>query len=167
MAKKPVQSATMKNQQPPAPKGALKCGDVGVYSKMQDRPTNRQQRDHVPATNSMLKAGDTFLQNSPITMTGDQIACFKRFVKSDALTIAIPKQVHRQHSRTCSNRGGDARRDADAANLKKAANDDMNAVKPKLSAECQTKYEEARTKILEQLPDKLFKECQEKAKAKC
>jgi hypothetical protein len=151
------------NKQPPSPKGALKCGDVGVYSKMQDRPTNRQQRDHVPATNSMLKAGEAFHKG----LSPDQVVCFKRYVKSDALTIAIPKQVHRQHSRTCSNRGGDARRDADAADLKKAANDDMDAVKPKLSADCQEKYEEARKKVLEQLPDKLFKECKAKALKNC
>src|SRR5215211_5894180 len=163
MAKKPVQSATLKNQQAPAPKGPLKCGDVQVYSKMQERPTNRQQRDHVPATNSMLKAGEPFHKG----LTGDQIVCFKRYVKSDALTIAIPKQVHRQHSRTCSNRGGDARRDADAADLKQAAKDDFADVKPHLSPECQTKYEAAQKQILDQLPDKLFKECQAKAKKNC
>jgi len=157
----------MKNQQPPAPTGKLVCGDVQVYSKMQGRPTNRQQRDHVPATNSMLKAGDEFLKNSTKTMTGDQIKCFKRYIRSDALTIAIPKQVHRKHSRTCSNRGGDARRDTDAANLTQAANDDMDDVKPHLSADCQTKYEAARAQILAQLPDKLFEECQDKAKKNC
>src|SRR5256885_2190826 len=49
-------SGTSKEKHKPTSKGKLICGDVGVYSKMQVRPTNRQQRDHVPATNSMLQA---------------------------------------------------------------------------------------------------------------
>jgi hypothetical protein len=157
------QTATTGGVAQPPNTGPLKCGDVQVYSKMQDRPTNRQQRDHVPATNSMLKAGESFHTG----LTGDQITCFNRYVRSDALTIAIPKSIHRQHSRTCSNRGGNTRRDTDAGNLTKAANDDMDEVKPKLSADCQAKYEAARAKILAQLPTKFFNECKAKALKNC
>jgi hypothetical protein len=149
-------------QQTPSTKGPLKCGDVQVYSKMQKRATNRQQRDHVPATNSMLAAADA-KPGYYDGLSAKTKTCIKNGIRSDALTIAIPKQVHRQRSRTCSNRGGQARVDEDIKDLKKAAEDDFKEVEPGLSEECKKKYEEAKKKVLDQLPDKLFDE----VKAKC
>jgi hypothetical protein len=162
MAKKPIQSATAQNQQAPAPTGPLKCGDVQVYSKMQKRATNRQQRDHVPATNSMLAAADA-KPGYYDGLSAKTKTCIKNGIRSDALTIAIPKQVHRQRSRTCCNKGGQARVNEDIKDLKKAAEDDFKEVEPGLSDDCKKKYEEAKKKVLEQLPDKLFDE----VKAKC
>ena len=159
------QSAAQKHKQASSEKGKLVCGDVGVYSKMQVRPTNKQQRDHVPATNSMLAAAEKNGYHKKLT--GDQIVCFERFVKSDALTIAIPKQVHRKRSRTCSNKGGQKRVNEDIADLKEAAKKDFEKVKPGLSDDCKKKYEEAEKKVLAQLPDKLFEECKQKALDKC
>lgn len=156
-------ATTSGEKQGPSTPGALKCGDVGVYKDMQKRKTNRQERDHVPATSSMLEAGKKHQKG----LTGAQKICFQRFVKTDALTIAIPKGIHVKYSRTCKGRGGQARVDKDAADLKQAANDDFDAVKPKLSAACQEKYEEAKEKVLAQLPDKLFKDCKKKAKENC
>jgi hypothetical protein len=146
-----------------APTGPLKCGDVGTYREMRKRKTNRQERDHVPATASMLLAGQAHQDG----LTADQVACFERFVKMDALTIAIPKGTHVKYSRTCKGRGGRAREQKDAEDVTKAANDDFDAVEPYLSPECAKKYAEAKEKVLAQLPDKLFKECKAKAVKEC
>jgi hypothetical protein len=149
------------NQQPPT--GPLKCGDVGTYRQMKKRKTNKQERDHVPATSSMLEAGKAHQGG----LNNDQKACFERFVKMDALTIAIPKGTHVKYSRTCKGRGGRAREKKDAEDLTQAAKDDFDAVQPYLSPECAKKYEEAKEKILAQLPDKLFQDCKAKALAEC
>lgn len=146
-----------------APTGPLKCGDVGTYRAMKKRKTNRQERDHVPATSSMLEAGKAHQGG----LNNDQKECFERFVKMDALTIAIPKGTHVKYSRTCKGRGGRAREKKDAENLTQAANDDFDAVEPYLSPKCAKKYAEAKEQVLAQLPDKLFNECKAKALAEC
>jgi hypothetical protein len=164
MAKKPVQSATMKNQQAPAPTGPLKCGDTGTYRELKKRKTNKQERDHIPATSSMLAAAEKKITPA---MTTDQIACFKRWVKMDALTVAIPKGIHVEFSRTCKGRGGQQRIDDDADDLKDAAEKDFADVQPQLSDDCQKKYEAAKKAILAQLPDKFIDECKARAIKEC
>lgn len=92
--------------------------------------------------------------------------CMKRFIKMDALTVAIPAGIHKK-GRTYAGRGGQDRVDDDVADLKDAAEKDFAEVEPQLSAECKKKYEEAKEKILAQLPDKHFKECRAKAIKEC
>jgi hypothetical protein len=93
-------------------------------------------------------------------------ACLTRFIKMDALTVAIPTGIHKK-GRTYGGKGGQKRVKDDVDDLKKAAEDDFAKVEPKLSADCQKKYQEAKEKILAQLPDKHFQECRDKAIAQC
>jgi hypothetical protein len=99
-------------------------------------------------------------------LSDDQVACMKRFIKMDALTVAIPKGVHKQ-GRTYAGRGGQDRVDEDVKDLNQAAENDFAEVEPQLSEECKKKYQEAKKKILAQLPDKHFKECRAKAVDQC
>jgi len=163
----PENSTTSQEQQVPSEK-ALQCGDVGTYREQQKKESNGHERDHVPATSRMLRAGEDYCnKNKPPTLTEAQKTCFQRFVKMDALSIAIPKPVHRGYSRTCSNRGGTARLNEDLGKDDLGAKDDFAEIEPHLDDACKKKYQEAQAKMLEQLPDKLFKECQKKAKDEC
>lgn len=143
--------------------GPLECGEVATYREQRKQKTNKQNRDHVPATSSMLVAAQAHTDG----LTKAQVKCFKRFVKMDALTIAIPGGIHRKHSRTFGGKGGKKRIKKDVKNLKKAANDDFEKIEKHLSEKCQEKYEEGKAKILAQLPNKHFKECKQKAKDQC
>jgi hypothetical protein len=156
-------ATTTGDKQSPKPTGPLKCGDVGVYKDQQKQKTNRQERDHVPATQSMRLAGKKHTKG----LTKAQKKCFNRFVRTDALTIAIPKGTHTKYSRTCKGRGGIRRARKDAKDPVQAAKDDFAKIEPRLSPECAAKYKEAQDKILAQLPDKLFEECKAKALAQC
>ena len=151
------------NKQPPSNKGALKCGDIAPYKEQRKQKTNKQERDHIPATSSMLAAAKSHAKG----LNKDQVKCMKRFIKMDALTIAIPKGTHVKYSRTCKGRGGQARIDADAKDLKKAAEDDFATVQPQLSDDCAAKYEAAKAAVLAQLPDKLIKDSKAKALKEC
>jgi hypothetical protein len=143
--------------------GPLKCGDVGTYREQGKQKTNKQNRDHVPATSSMLVAAQAHTDG----LTKAQVKCFKRFVKMDALTLAIPGGIHKKHSRTYGGKGGQARIDKDVENLEQAAKDDFEKIEKHLSEACKAKYKEAQEKMLAQLPDKHFKECKQKAKDQC
>lgn len=118
----------------------------------------------MPATQSMLVAAEEGGHYDGLSAA--RKACMKRFIKMDALTVAIPYGVHKR-GRTYAGKGGQDRVDEDVKDLKKAAEDDFAKVEPQLSAECKKKYEEAKEKILAQLPDKHFKECRAKAIKEC
>jgi hypothetical protein len=151
---------TSKEKQAPKT-GALKCGDVGTYRDQGKQKTNKQNRDHVPATSSMLAAAKKHPASAGLK--GKQLKCFNRFVKMDALTVAIPGGIHRKHSRTYGGKGGADRIKTDVADLEQAAKDDFEAIEKHLSEECQTKYKEAQKEMLAQLPDKHFEACRAKA----
>lgn len=139
--------------------GPLECGEVATYREQRKQKTNKQNRDHVPATSSMLAAGEAHSEG----LDPKQLKCFERFVKMDALTVAIPGGIHRKHSRTYGGKGGQERIDKDVEDLKQAAEDDFKEIEKHLSPKCQGKYKEAKEKIPAQLPDKHFKECRAKA----
>jgi hypothetical protein len=157
-------SLTASEAQGPSTPGALKCGDVGTYREQRKQKTNKQNRDHVPATQSMLAAAEEGGHFDGLSKA--RKACMKRFIKMDALTVAIPYGVHKK-GRTYAGKGGQARVDEDVKDLKEAAKKDFAAVEPNLSPECQKKYEAAKEKMLAQLPDKHFKECRAKAIKQC
>jgi Cft2 family RNA processing exonuclease len=147
--------------QAPSPTGALKCGDVGTYRDMKKRKTNKQERDHVPATSSMLQAAE----NKGVFkgLDGDERNCVAREIKMSALTIAIPKGVHVKYSRTCKGRGGQARVDKDAGNLDQAAKDDIADLENQVPEGCKAAYKQAAEQVKAQDHEGLFA----KAKAKC
>lgn len=156
------QSGTLGGEKQASKTGPLKCGDVGTYRELKKRKTNRQERDHVPATQSMLAAG----QSHKAALNYAQKECFDRYVKMDAVTIAIPRRIHKEHSRTQGGKGGASRVAKDAGNLIDAAEADFAELKPYLR-DCKDKYETAKAEVLAQLPDKLFKECKKKALENC
>lgn len=154
-------SLTASEAQGPAPTGPLKCGDVATYRQQKKQKTNKQNRDHVPATSSVLAAAEK-RPGYYDGLTGPQKSCIETGLQMDALTVAIPKGVHKK-GRTYAGRGGQARVDKDVKNLRQAAKDDFAEIEPMLSEECAKKYKEAQKKILAQFNDKLFDD----VKAKC
>lgn len=114
----------------------------------------------MPATSSMLVAA----KKKPGYYDGlddTEIACIETGIQMDALTVAIPKGIHKK-GRTYAGRGGQARVDKDVEDLEQAAKDDFAEIEPQLSEECAKKYQEAKKKILAQLPDKLFDDVKKK-----
>jgi hypothetical protein len=147
--------------QPPSPKGALKCGEFGTYREMKKRKTNKQERDHVPATSSMLKAAED--KGTFKGLNAGERDCVAREIKMSALTIAIPKGVHVKYSRTCKGRGGQARIDKDAQDLDQAAEDDIADLENQVPDGCKAAYKQAAAQVKAQDHEGLFK----KARAKC
>ena len=155
------------NTQPPTIKPWLKCGEVGTYAQLnKKRAKPKFERDHVPSHAAMLKAATS----SPAgrAMSKAQKACVKRKIRDRALTIAIPKGIHRGFSRTCgSSRNTPAQIKADAADLDSAANKDLQRIQKKLDgppkSACADAYREAAREVRQQdhkgLIRKAIKEC--------
>ncbi len=160
MAKK-KNALTSKNKQAPTTKPWLKCGEVGSYSKLnKKRAAPKFERDHVPSHAAMNHAA----QNSP-DMKGVSKAvrkCVKNRLKDRALTIAIPKSLHRSTSRTCGSRNTQAQIKTDSGNLNSAANKDLARIQKKLDgppkAACADAYRAAAKEVRAQDHDKLIKD---------
>jgi hypothetical protein len=152
------QSGTSKHKQRPKKGPALKCGDCDTYNELKKRKTNKQERDHVPAFSSMFEkatAGKKF--------STKQLNCIENKLKGQALTIAIPKGIHTDHSRTCKGRGGQKRLEKDVKNLKQAAEDDIDALKDKVPPGCRAAYMKAAKRVKAQnhnaLINRIVKQC--------
>jgi hypothetical protein len=153
-----------KNAQPPLPPW-LKCGEVGTYSKLNEkRAKPKFERDHVPSHAAMNRAA----QDSP-KMKGasaDERACVKGRLKARALTIAIPKSLHRGYSRTCGSRNKDSQIQTDSGGLDSAANKDLARIQRRLDSTkspCAAAYRSAAKMVRAQNHKKLIndiiKEC--------
>ena len=154
-------------KQSPSKKPWLKCGEVGTYAKLNNkRAKPKFERDHVPSHASMLKAA----KSPPIGrygMTNAQKKCVKGKIKDRALTIAIPKGMHRGFSRTCGSRNTVAKIKSDASGLNSAANKDLRQIQKKLDgppkSPCADAYREAAREVRQQdhagLIKKAIKEC--------
>ena len=151
-------------KQGPSNKPWLKCGEVGTYAQLnKKRAKPKFERDHVPSAAAMLKAAK---KGNP-GMSANKLACVKRKLKSQALTIAIPKGVHRGTSRTCGSRNNKAQIKKDSEGLNSATNKDLNKIQKKLDgppkSPCADAYREAATDVRAQdhegLIKKVVKEC--------
>lgn len=157
----PANSATSKNKQAPAAKPWLKCGEVGTYAELnKKRAKPKWERDHVPSHASMLKAATS----SPAGrgMSTAQKACVKSKLKDRALTIAIPKSLHRGYSRTCGSRNNASQIKEDSKNLKSATNKDLTRLQKRLDdsgSPCAAAYREAAREVRAQDQKGLIKKC--------
>lgn len=157
MAKK-KNSLTSKNKQPPTTKPWLKCGEVGTYAKLNNkRAKPKFERDHVPSAAAMLKAAKKHKKG----MSPDKLACVKRRLKDQALTIAIPKGLHRGTSRTCGSRNTKTQIKTDSEGLNSASNKDLAKIQKKLDGPpqhaCADAYREAAKEVRAQDHEALIK----------
>ena len=156
-----------KNAQPPLPPVPpwLKCGEVGTYSQLnKKRAKPKFERDHVPSHAAMNKSaqGSPKMENA----SKSQRKCVKAKLKARALTIAIPKRLHRGHSRTCGSRNNASQIKTDAKDLDSAANKDLGRLQRHLDGSespCAAAYREAAKEVRAQDHKKLIndaiKEC--------
>lgn len=152
---------TSKNKQPPTTKPWLKCGEVGTYAKLnQKRAKPKFERDHVPSHAAMNKAA----QNSKDMKGASKKVrkCVKNKLKDRALTIAIPKSLHRGTSRTCGSRNNQTQIKSDSKNLKSATTKDLAKIQKKLDgppkSPCAAAYRKAAKDVRAQNHKKLIKD---------
>lgn len=157
----PANSATSKNKQAPTGKAWLKCGEVNTYAELnKKRAKPKWERDHVPSHAAMLKAATSSPGGRALTKA--QKACVKGKLKAQALTIAIPKSLHRGYSRTCGSRNTPSQIKTDAGGLDKAANKDLARVQKRLDSTgspCAAAYREAARQVRAQDHEGLIKKC--------
>jgi len=142
-----------------AEKPLLDCGEVGTYAQLQKkRAAPVYERDHVPSHAAMNRAA----QNSPAGrgMTTRQSKCVKDRIKAQALTIAIPKGVHRGESRTCGSRNNQGQITSDSKRLNGATKDDLDKIQNHLDATehpCAEAYRKAAAQVADQNHEALIK----------
>lgn len=165
MAKK-KNALTSKNKQPPTTKPWLKCGEVDSYAKLnKKRAKPKFERDHVPSHAAMNKAAQssTRMRNASKAVR----KCVKAYVKDKALTIAIPKGVHRGFSRTCGSRNTAAQISTDSKDLNAAAKRDIKDIQTHLNSKnsaCAQAYSDAAEEVKAQDHKKLIKDAIDKCK---
>jgi len=154
------------NKQPPQAKPWLKCGEVGTYAQLnKKRAKPKFERDHVPSHAAMNKAA----QSSPRMRNASKAVrkCVKSHLKDKALTIAIPKSVHRGFSRTCGHRNNASQISGDAGDLNAATKKDLAAIQAHLDGKespCAQAYSEAAAEVKKQDHKQLIKEAIDKCK---
>ena len=158
MAKK-KNALTSKNKQPPTTKPWLKCGEVDSYAKLnKKRAKPKFERDHVPSHASMNKAAQNSKDMKGVSKKVRK--CVKSKLKDRALTIAIPKSLHRGTSRTCGSRNNQTQIQSDSEGLKSAANKDLAKIQKKLDgppkSPCADAYREAAKEVRAQDHEKLI-----------
>lgn len=156
----PDNSGTSQEKQAPQEKPLLKCGEVGTYAELKKkRAAPEFERDHVPSAAAMLRAA---MKDNP-GLSVNERACVKRRLKDRALTIAIPKGAHRQHSRTCGGRNTEKQIEDHSKDLDKAAKGDTDKLQENIDAACAEAYkkaaEQARAQDHKGLIDKVVAEC--------
>jgi hypothetical protein len=154
------------NKQPPAAKPWLKCGEVGTYAQLnKKRAKPKFERDHVPSHAAMNKAA----QGSRRLVGASKAVrkCVKAYVKDKALTIAIPKGVHRGFSRTCGHRNNASQISGDSKDLDAAVDKDLASIQTHLDGKespCANAYSEAAKEVKKQDHKKLINDAIDKCK---
>jgi hypothetical protein len=146
------------HKQAPSDKPWLKCGEVGTYARLNNkRAKPKFERDHAPSAAAMLMAAKKYKKG----MSADKFACVKRRLKDQALTIAIPKSLHRGTSRTCGPRNKKAQIKTDSEGLSSATNKDLAKIQKKLNGPpkhaCADAYREAAKQVRAQPHEALIK----------
>jgi hypothetical protein len=149
------------------PKAPLNCGEVGTYTELNKKAAkpNDLERDHVPSHAAMVEAAKALPELSGAT--AKQLKCVENQLRNRALTIAIPRGVHRDHSPTCGSRNKPLK-GKDAKDLSGAAARDLDAIQAQLDkaaqyfpgggwAKCAQEYREAAKKVRAQDHGSLIK----------
>jgi hypothetical protein len=135
--------------------GKLDCGEGGQYNRLPSSPD--LQRDHVPSGGALRKRTETLYFDAPLTQEQQSAmqrtsAAYRRLmrrVEAQGLTIAIPNDVHKEHSETHGYKNDYDRRLADSKDLPGAARSNIAAIKAALAGtECAEAYAAAAEEIL-------------------
>ena len=129
----------------------LECGEVGTYAELKKKNAQKvdMERDHVPSKAALAARARRM---APYKMNNAKKDCIKRETEKQGLAIAIPRGVHRGHSKTCGSRNKPLI-DADsksAAKMKAAAERDTNAIQKHLDDTkhpCADAYRKAAEKV--------------------
>lgn len=125
-------------------KPKLKCGEFGSYGKLSNGiDANGYERDHVPSKAALVKYAQDNLVKKGVKLTKGQ----KDAIGRAGLTIAIPKQAHKDVSRTYGrSRNTDKQIAEDAEDLVNAAKRDTEAISKEIDdyeEGCKQAYDEA------------------------
>ncbi|MBL0726380.1 hypothetical protein [Piscinibacter sp. HJYY11] len=165
MAKK-KNSATSKNKQAPTTKPWLKCGECDTYAQLnKKRAKPRFERDHVPSHAAMNKAAQSSKRMRGASKKVRK--CVKQYIKDKALTIAIPKQIHRDISRTCGSRNTASQISTDSGDLNAAVNKDIDRIQNHMDSTghaCAKAYKDAADEVKKQDHKKLINDAIDKCK---
>lgn len=130
------------------PKKKMKCGDNGTYKDLKKTTgDNKYDRDHIPSKAALIKYVEDNLLKKGVELTKSQ----KDKIANAGLTIAIPKQAHKDVSPTYTNRNTSTRIGEDAEDLAKAAKRDIKVMEKeidKYEPGCKKIYQASAKKIL-------------------
>lgn len=143
-------------------KHLLKCGEFDKYGKLtRETLANGYERDHVPSKAGLVKYAQDNLVKKGVKLTKGQ----KDAIGRAGLTIAIPKQAHKDVSRTYGrSRNTDKQITKDAKDLVEAAKKDTEAISKELDKyepRCKKAYDAAAKIITSKTKadyDKILKE---------
>lgn len=167
---------------PAAGKPAHECGDSGKYGRMTrkksatDANGDQFERDHVPscgAMNAYAESADPRVarDKSPAG-DGPFRKCVTSAIKRHGFAIAIPKSMHRDHSRTCGARNDAKQMSGDGKDLAAACKKDTDKLSSAMKGhKCKEAYDKAAAEAKEKtagLEDRIkgyIKKCKKKNKA--
>ena len=117
--------------------------EVGTYGDLAPRSKkDGMDIDHIPSLAALIKATETLYRRK---LTKDQVAQ----IKITSVGIAIPSKVHQKCSETYGGRNKPEKQQADAEDLKKAVDNNFDAIEPCLKSEgySQSDLEQSRSEI--------------------
>ena len=117
--------------------------EVGTYGDLAPRSKkDGMDIDHIPSLAALIKATETLYRRK---LTKDQVAQIKR----TSVGLAIPSKVHQKCSETYGGRNKLEKQQADAEDLKKAVDNNFDAIEPCLKSEgySQSDLEQSRSEI--------------------
>lgn len=104
------------NVQAPTTKIMLDCGEVGSYSKLQEKGAAPDyERDHIPSKAALKSGALERAAKAGKKLNDDQRKCIGNRVEARGITVAIPKASHRGFSPTCGSKNNPAQIQQDGA----------------------------------------------------
>jgi hypothetical protein len=136
------------------PRPKPKCGQGGPYKDRHDHDNAGMNWDHVPSKAALLEAAKR-IKGSPLS--SKEVTA----IIENAPTIAVPEQLHRDHSETYGGRqnqtvDGEKRIQRDSQNLSKAAKENTDKLLgeiDKYDKGCKGAYKSAAEKIVKMTDD--------------
>jgi len=138
----------------PTQKGMLKCGEAASYAKLRKKKATRKnqkkatfERDHVPAKATLTQAA---YRRAVGVLSKARRKCIAAKIERDGIAVAIPRAMHRKHSRTCGSKNkklkmSDSKTKKSLADAKEKDLADMEAAMK--GTPCEAAYKEAADKV--------------------
>lgn len=132
-------------------KNKLKCGDLDQYGVQKQKTGNgKYDRDHVPSKAALKEKARELAEKRGDLVSKAQLDAIENLADS----IAIPKGAHQKDSRTFGKRNNKAKIKKDAADLRQAANNDLDALIDKIEKHdkrCAKAYKKAAKKLRDKI----------------